>query len=737
MEHGHRIGLFRLALINSGVAAASILTATLIATLPVAQAPGASYTAAVILAPTAALVLAAILSFGAHALPGAAAGAVGAALIARPDSAAMAAGLATVLLFSATWSAVYTRHAIHDRITDLVVTLRGVGILMALTVGTFAVWTATLASLADIIITGAPRHHAAFEAALLGWALPIALVSALLLPAALLTLRATWPGWIAASARAAVWLLVGMGTVMLFQGEGGPLDLVEVLPFLVLPLLIAIGALNTTVCAVSIAVVAVTASVTILSGKSAGGTVETMGDLVPFAVILAASVVSALPFAALIGERRGAISALESANQDLETRVAFRTAEARANERRLRQILDSSPAGVCVTRPSGDLIYANAAFHALFDIDSEHPSEQLDVAALFVDPSERQPLLDRLQRDGVATGLEIRYHYRSGPGWALEHAAMVTFEGAPAVLAWIVDITARKAAEAELEDARLHLAAHRDQLSREVAERTADLKQAKEAAEAANIAKSDFLANMSHELRTPLNAILGFSQLIEADLAINADTEDTTRRRDQEYAGNINRAGTHLLAVINDILDIAQIDAGRLQLDEERVDLAACIDHAVALTEAGPGEHGPRVKLDLPPRLPLLRADRRRVQQMLVKLISNGRRFTSASGTVTVSASRQADGSIAVTVADNGIGMTPADMHRALAPFQQVHGGLGRPYDGTGLGLPLVAALATLHGGTLDMDSAPGQGTRATVTFPAYRVLQPHPVIIEETALRA
>ncbi|WP_404379041.1 PAS domain-containing sensor histidine kinase [Caenispirillum salinarum] len=744
MEQGHGANLVRLALVNAGIAAACVLVARVVASLPVVQTAPAATASPLVMAPAAAIVLAAVLVGGWRAVAGSAAGALAAGLAARPEAPALAAALAAGVLFAAGWSAVYTRYAVSDRLTDLALTARGAGVLLALTVGTFTIWTATLASLADIIVTGASRAHEAFEAALIGWSVPVAVVSAVLLPPVLLATRGGWPGGRAAACRGALWLAVAGVTLLLFRGEPGHAELAEVLPFLVLPMLIAIGAVNAPAAAVGVAVVAVVAAVLSLSGQTAWGAVETPADLAPLAVMLAACAVTALPFAALMGERRAAVKALEGANQDLETRVAFRTAEARGNERRLRQILDGSPAGVCVTRPGGDLVYANAAFRSLFGVGPEERPERLDVTTLFADPEDRRALLDRLARDGIAAGLEMRYRYRGRVGWALEHAAMVTFEGEPAVLAWIVDITDRKAAEAELEDARLRLAAHRDELAREVTERTEALARAKAAAEAANAAKSDFLANMSHELRTPLNAILGFSQLIEMDLAAGTASAEAARSRDAEYAANIQRAGAHLLAVINDILDMAQIDAGRLELAEERVDLARCIDRAVALTEPPLGVSAPRIELDLPPRLPALLADRRRVEQMLVKLVSNGRRFTAAAGTVTVHAGRQSDGVVTVTVEDTGIGMKPDDIRRALTPFQQVHGGLGRPYDGTGLGLPLVQALIDLHGGTLEIDSAPGLGTRATITFPPARVLQPHAVPepaaeagADETALRA
>lgn len=189
MKQGPRKSRLMLVCANAGVTAACLLTTTLTTRLPVLEAAGPSLTMPLKLAPGAALVLAAMLVFGRRTIVGAALGMLGAALLVRPDNPGLAIGISITVLFSAGWSAIYTRHAIGNRLTELVLTLRGVGIMLALTVGTFAVWTATLASLITIILGEASRDHAALEAALLGWAIPNAIFSALLLPPALLAAR--------------------------------------------------------------------------------------------------------------------------------------------------------------------------------------------------------------------------------------------------------------------------------------------------------------------------------------------------------------------------------------------------------------------------------------------------------------------------------------------------------------------------------------------------------------------
>jgi signal transduction histidine kinase len=277
-----------------------------------------------------------------------------------------------------------------------------------------------------------------------------------------------------------------------------------------------------------------------------------------------------------------------------------------------------------------------------------------------------------------------------------------------------VDHHLAKRAIAEAERLRLYVR-ELERTKRELEATTKDLHRAFEAAAAGSQAKSQFLATMSHELRTPLNAIIGFSET----MAVEA-LGPLGNPRYKEYAELVRASGGHLLALINDILDFSKIDAGRLELQDEVLDVQEIVHETVKMTRGQADAAGVRVAEPSCGAIPLLRADRRRLRQILLNLLSNAIKFTPSGGEVRVTAAHREQG-IAITVADTGIGMAADDIPKALERFGQIDSSLSRKYEGTGLGLPLSKRLVELHGGTLVIESAVGVGTRVTINLPADR----------------
>jgi PAS domain S-box-containing protein len=244
---------------------------------------------------------------------------------------------------------------------------------------------------------------------------------------------------------------------------------------------------------------------------------------------------------------------------------------------------------------------------------------------------------------------------------------------------------------------------------------------AKEAAEGANRSKSDFLANMSHELRTPLNAVIGFSEIIK-DAMLGDDSIDQYRG----YAKDIHDSGRHLLDLINDILDMSKIEAGKLDLAEEPVDLINVIDSSIRLVQERAQQGNVEIVVDTPTELPRFTGDLRKVKQITINLLSNAVKFTPEGGRVTASAFVGDDGDLTLRIGDTGIGIAPADLEKVMEPFGQADGGLDRQFEGTGLGLTLTRALTELHGGKLQIESnvnGPTTGTTVTANFPASRII--------------
>jgi two-component system cell cycle sensor histidine kinase PleC len=237
-------------------------------------------------------------------------------------------------------------------------------------------------------------------------------------------------------------------------------------------------------------------------------------------------------------------------------------------------------------------------------------------------------------------------------------------------------------------------------------------------AELASKAKSEFIASMSHELRTPLNAIIGFSDMLKTQRNLKSE-------QIEQYAGYINEAAHHLLELINEILDVSKIQAGKLVVDLQATDVQPLVKSCIHFIEPRAASKGVELVCEMDASLPTAHADPLRLKQVLLNLLSNAVKFTSNGGKVSVTVARGGDGFIQFRVADTGAGMSQEELHIATQPFGQVRNGFGDANEGTGLGLPISVALVKAHRGRFSLESRKGEGTVASFTVPCSGSAQP------------
>lgn len=319
-------------------------------------------------------------------------------------------------------------------------------------------------------------------------------------------------------------------------------------------------------------------------------------------------------------------------------------------------------------------------------------------------------------RTALREGQELVIGLRDGRQFQVESAKLS--DGG--LLLTLTDVTALRRHEMalasrveELERVQRKLAAQQA----EMASLASRLDALRSEAERANRTKSEFLANMSHELRSPLNAVIGFAEIMKDELFGSLGSAQY-----REYALDIWNSGRHLLDVINDILDLSKIEAGKADLIESEFDLGATVSACVRLVFNRAQQAEISLRSTVPGEGILLWGDERKIKQVLINLLTNAIKFTKPGGRVRISVADAEDG-LDIRISDTGIGMSAAEIPVALAAFGQVDSSLARKHEGTGLGLPLSKAMVEMHGGSLAIDSEVGIGTTVAVRIPAARIV--------------
>jgi signal transduction histidine kinase len=301
----------------------------------------------------------------------------------------------------------------------------------------------------------------------------------------------------------------------------------------------------------------------------------------------------------------------------------------------------------------------------------------------------------------------------SPPTRAAVRAALL--EGAPLRLAAESHVTAQEHARRLLARGTIGIETYRGEIRRNPLLRAQNMIEREQSRafklDVASRHKSEFLANMSHELRTPLNAIIGFSEVMESGMA------GPMSEKQKEFAADIRDSGKHLLSLINDILDLSKIEAGKMELDLKRFDVRMAIDNAMTLVRGRAERHGIRLEANVSPDVTEYDGDERKFKQILLNLLTNAIKFTPEDGMVRLAATRANDG-YAFSVTDTGVGIAAEDLERVFEEFQQVGSDSARKAEGTGLGLSLTRRLVELHGGTIRVSSTPGKGSAFTFTLP-------------------
>lgn len=367
------------------------------------------------------------------------------------------------------------------------------------------------------------------------------------------------------------------------------------------------------------------------------------------------------------------------------------------SEQRLRVIAEAAPMAVLIiTFDDGIIRYTNQRFTEMFAIEASSALGR-QAQTLYADPQHRERFMSALADHGHVEGMEMLLRRAGGEEfWALIASQRVQFEGRPAMITGLADISDRKRMEGELHKAIW-------------------------ASEQATRAKSDFVASMSHELRTPLNAIIGYSEILFED------AQSAGRESEMSDLRKIQDAGKHLLGLIDNVLDLSKIEAGKMTLYLETFELRAMIESVAATVTALARKTGNTLVVNCADEVGTIHSDLTKVRQILFNLLSNACKFTQ-NGTITLTALRDTNGAvdtIEFQVRDTGIGMTPDQQAKVFEAFTQADSSTTRTYGGTGLGLALTKSFCQLMGGDVRLTSEAGKGTTFVVRLPAGTRAQP------------
>ncbi len=383
---------------------------------------------------------------------------------------------------------------------------------------------------------------------------------------------------------------------------------------------------------------------------------------------------------------------------------------------RLVEAIEIIPEGFLLCDAQDRIVLVNTRFRQIYPATASRLRLGMTFREMIEDAAEvGEESVPSLSREEA---LARRLSYRADPTGSLEdwtpqgRCIVVSDHRTPSgwTLTIFSDVTEQRLAGEELRTRVAELEMVRGTLAK-----------AKEKAELALRTKSQFLANMSHELRTPLNAIIGFSEILKTQLF---GPLGDARYRD--YAQDILQSGHHLLKIINDLLDMSKIEAGKMALHDEPVELLSLIADCVRLLESRAKEQDVELVLSAQAQMPLIRADELRLKQALLNIVSNAVKFTGWGGSVTIDCRTAPNGDLVISVSDTGIGMTADGIRTALEPFSQIDNALNRRFDGTGLGLPLANEFMKLHGGRLEIESRLGAGTTVRLILPVERILAKH-----------